>query len=92
MPDLNQEALAMWNAMKPIIDKEIERRTAGMVQRRKAVVSTAPASGVIGVKESFSTEIFIPYSSALSSATVGTPVWIEFAYGMNNAVAVPLIP
>lgn len=90
MPDLNKEALAIWESLKPAIDKEIERKTAGMVQRRKVVVSTAPSSatGLVGVHEPFAPEFFVPFRSEVSEAVPGDPIWIEFAYGANNAVAI----
>ena len=90
MPDMNKEALAIWESLKPAIDKEIEKKTAGMVQRRKMKVSTAPSlsTGLIGVKEPFGDEIFIPFVGNLATATVGTPVWVEFSYGANNYIAV----
>lgn len=85
MADLNKQALEMWNAIKPMIDKEIENKTRGMVQRRKAKVTTAPNGSVIGVTEAFGPEISIPYVSSMSSAQVGDVVWIEFMYGATNA-------
>lgn len=90
MPDMNKEALAIWESLKPAIDKEIEKKTAGMVQRRKMKVSTAPSlsTGLIGVTEPFGDEIFIPFVGNLATATVGTPVWVEFSYGANNYIAV----
>lgn len=90
MSDLNKEALAIWESLKPAVDKEIERKTAGTVQRRKVVVSTAPSSltGLVGVQEPFGVEFFVPYRTEVAAATVGDPVWIEFAYGANNAVAI----
>ena len=90
MPDMNKEALAIWESLKPAIDKEIEKKTAGMVQRRKMKVSTAPSlsTGLIGVKEPFGDEIFIPFVGNLATATVGKPVWVEFSYGANNYIAI----
>ena len=90
MSDLNKEALAIWESLKPAVDKEIERKTAGTVQRRKVVVSTTPSSltGLVGVQEPFGVEFFVPYRTEVAAATVGDPVWIEFAYGANNAVAI----
>lgn len=90
MTDFNKEALAIWESLKPAVDKEIERKTAGTVQRRKVVVSTAPSSltGLVGVQEPFGVEFFVPYRTEVATATVGDPVWIEFAYGANNAVAI----
>ena len=85
MPNLNKDALDIWNALRPMIDKEIERRTMGMVQRRKAKVTTAPANSLIGVTEAFGTEIFVPYVSSMENAQVGDVVWVEFMYGATNS-------
>ena len=85
MPNLNKDALEIWNSLRPMIDKEIERRTRGMVQRRKAKVTTAPNGSVIGVTEAFGPEISIPYISSMSSAQVGDVVWVEFMYGATNS-------
>ena len=87
MVDMNKQALDIWNAIKPMIDKEIENKTRGMVQRRKAKVTTAPNGSVIGVTEAFGTEIFVPYVSSMANAQVGDVVWIEFMYGATNAFA-----
>lgn len=87
MVDMNKQALDIWNAIKPMIDKEIENKTRGMVQRRKAKVTTAPNGSVIGVTEAFGPEISIPYISSMSSAQVGDVVWVEFMYGATNAFA-----
>lgn len=87
MSDLNKEALDVWGALKPMIDQEISSRTQGMVQRRKAKVTTAPslATNTIGVTEAFGPEIFLPFVSNMISAKVGDFVWIEWMYGATNA-------
>ena len=85
MSDINKEAMAFWNAIKPAIDEEIKKQTKGMVQRRKAKVTTAPTNSVIGVTEPFCEEIFLPYVSNLATAVVGDMVWIEFMYGASNS-------
>ncbi|MBO7070554.1 MAG: hypothetical protein J6W09_04595 [Bacteroidales bacterium] len=89
MPDYNSEASNVWDALKPAIDGEIDQRTRGMVQRRKAKVTTAPSlvTNKIGVTEPYGTEIFIPFVSNLASAVVGDYVWVEFMYGANNSFA-----
>lgn len=89
MSDLNKEALDVWGALKPMIDQEISSRTQGMVQRRKAKVTTAPSlsTGIIGVTEPFGTEYFIPFNTNLTTASVGDFVWVEFMYGATNAFA-----
>ncbi len=87
MSDLNKEALDIWGGLKPMIDQEISSRTQGMVQRRKAKVTTAPslATNTIGVTEAFGQEIFLPFVSNMISAKVGDFVWIEWMYGATNA-------
>ena len=87
MSDLNQEALSIWNALKPVIDKEIAAKTQGMVQRRKAKVTTAPSlvTNTIGVTEAFGSEMFLPFVTNLASAVVGDLVWVEWMYGPSNA-------
>ena len=89
MPNLNKDALDIWNALRPMIDKEIERRTRGAVQRRKAKVTTAPSlvTNKIGVTEPFGDQYFIPFNTNLSTAKVGDVVWVEFMYGATNAFA-----
>ena len=70
-----------------MIDQEISSRTQGMVQRRKAKVTTAPslATNTIGVTEAFGDEMFLPFVSNMISAKVGDFVWIEWMYGATNA-------
>lgn len=70
-----------------MIDQEISSRTQGMVQRRKAKVTTAPslATNTIGVTEAFGDEMFLPFVSNMISAKVGDSVWIEWMYGATNA-------
>ena len=89
MADLNKQALEMWNAMKPMIDREIEQQTRGAVQRRKAKVTTAPSlsTGKMGVTEPFGDQYFIPFTTNLSTAKVGDVVWVEYMYGATNAFA-----
>lgn len=89
MTDLNKQALDIWNAMKPMIDREIEQQTRGAVQRRKAKVTTAPSlsTGKMGVTEPFGDQYFIPFATNLSTAKVGDVVWVEYMYGATNAFA-----
>ena len=89
MADVNKEAVEFWNSLKPMIDEEIKAQTRGMVQRRKMKVTTAPSLNThkIGVTEPFGTEMLIPFTTNLISATVGDVVWVEFMYGMTNAFA-----
>ena len=89
MADLNKQALEMWGAMKPMIDKEIAEKTRGMVQRRKAKVTTAPSlvTNKIGVTEPFGDQYFVPFTTGLINAQIGDVVWVEFMYGATNSFA-----
>lgn len=89
MADLNKQALEMWNAMKPMVDREIDQQTKGAVQRIKAKVTTAPSlvTKKIGVTEPFGDQYFIPFTTNLSTAKVGDVVWVEYMYGATNAFA-----
>lgn len=89
MADLNKQALEMWNAMKPMVDREIDQQTKGAVQRRKAKVTTAPSlvTKKIGVTEPFGDQYFIPYDAKVAGAKVGDVVWVEYMYGASNAFA-----
>lgn len=87
MQNLNKDALDIWNALRPMIDKEIERRTMGMVQRRKAKVTTAPSNitKTVGVTEPFGPEMQVPFLPGVATAQVGDVVWVEFMFGASNA-------
>ena len=89
MADLNKQSLEMWNAMKPMVDREIDQQTKGTVQRRKAKVTTAPSlvTKKIGVTEPFGDQYFIPYDAKVAGARVGDVVWVEYMYGASNAFA-----
>lgn len=89
MADLNKQSLEMWNAMKPMVDREIDQQTKGAVQRRKAKVTTAPSlvTKKIGVTEPFGDQYFIPYDAKVAGANVGDVVWVEYMYGASNAFA-----
>ena len=74
------EALKIWNALKPVIDTEIEVKTKSCVRAKKMTVSTVPDGSVIGVTEPYNDEIFVPYSSLLSNAQIDDAVWVWWFY------------
>lgn len=83
MASNTSEALKIWDALKPMIDKEIEAKTRSCIRAKKMMVTTAPDGSVIGVAEPFGQEILIPYSSSLSDAQVNDAVWVWYYF--NNA-------
>ena len=77
------EALKIWNAIRPMIDREIDAKTRSCVRAKKMTVTTAPNGTSIGVAEPYGEEITIPYLSTLSGAVVGDAVWVWYYF--NNA-------
>lgn len=78
--DLTREAQKIWNALRVMVDKEIDRRTASCVRSRKMTVMTAPNGSTVGVAEPFGQTIDIPYSSALANVKVGDTVWVDWKF------------
>lgn len=78
-----REALKIWEAILPMVDKEIADRTASCVRGKKMIVTEEPDGDVIGVREPFGNTIHIPYISTLSDAQVGDTVWVQWYF--NNA-------
>lgn len=81
--DLTREAQKIWNALRVMVDKEIDKRTASCVRSRKMTVMAAPNGSTIGVAEPFGETVYIPYSSTLANAKVGDSVWVDWKF--NNA-------
>lgn len=80
MDDTN-EALKIWDALKPMVDREIKERTASCIRSKKMTVTSAPNGTTIGVCEPFDTVTYnIPYSSAVKGAQVGDAVWVQWYF------------
>lgn len=84
-----EEALKIWNALKPMVGRLIDERTRSCVRARKMLVTTAPDGSVIGVKHPYGDEVFIPYSSALGSVSAGDAVWV-WIYGNNASTMIAM--
>lgn len=79
----DNEAVRIVNALKPFVKKWFDEWGRSCVRCKKMTVTTAPANNVIGVTDAFSdTELFIPYKSTISSASVGDVVWCYWMF--NN--------
>lgn len=84
-------SLKIWNALKPMIDREIERKTRDCCRAKTMVVSTAynGTTKTVGVKEAFGAEVQLPVCSSIDTAalTAGAPVWVLVPYSsMSNAI------
>lgn len=82
MPNTD-EAMKIWSALKPMIDKQIEEKTKSCMRSKKMNVTVAPNGSTIGVAEPFGDTVQIPYLSSLSGAKVGDAVWVNWYF--NNA-------
>ena len=90
MADRQNEALAIWAALRPMIDREIDEKTRSCVRAKKMTVTVAASSGTIGVTEAYGQTIQLPYLSTLSPLpSVGSSVWVRYYMGdMSTAVIV----
>lgn len=84
-------SLKIWNVLEPLIKREIERQTRNCQRMKSMTVSTAynGSSGLVGVKEAFGSEIFLPVMSTMdkSRLVVGASVWVCMPYSsMSNAI------
>jgi hypothetical protein len=84
-------SMKIWNALEPLIKREIERQTRSCQRMKSMTVSTAynGSSGLVGVKEAFGSEIFLPVMSTMdkSRLVVGASVWVCMPYSsMSNAI------
>ena len=84
---LLSDASAFREAIASIVREEIRSETRDCFRVRKAVVTTAANATVMGVTlVGDGTELFLPFSSAVSSASVGDVVWVGILFGsMRNA-------
>lgn len=84
------DAAQFREAIAAVVREEIEKQTRDCFRVRKAVVTTAPNSGthLCGVKlVGDDTALSLPYSSAVSSVSVGDAVWVAIPFGsMRNAI------
>lgn len=78
--DLTREAQKIWNALRVMVDQEIDQRTASCVRSRKMTVMSAPNGSTVGVAEPFGQTVNIPYSSALANVKVGDTVWVDWKF------------
>lgn len=75
-------------AIEAVVRDEIERETRDCFRVRKAVVTTAPNGSKCSVKlVGDDTILSLPYSSAVSSVSVGNVVWVAIlGNSMRNAI------
>ena len=84
-------SLKIWNALEPLIKREIERQTRSCQRMKSMTVSTAynSSTGLVGVKEAFGNEILLPVMSTMdkSKLVAGASVWVCMPYSsMSNAI------
>lgn len=87
----SKDLLRLWEALQPMIDREIEQRTRDSVRMRKMTVTTAysESTGTVGVSEPFGDEVFLPVYGALDGGelAVNESVWVLAPYSnYSNAL------
>ena len=86
MPNTD-EAMKIWSALKPMVDKQIEEKTKSCMRSKKMTVTVAPDGSTIGVAEPFGDTVQIPYLSGLSEAQVGDAVWVNWYYNSASTMS-----
>lgn len=82
------DELAFWNALVNKVKPLIKQETTNCMRCARYDVTTAPDGNVIGVTLPLgTTEIFIPYSQEVSSASVGDTVMVVWFGTLSNAKA-----
>ena len=84
-------SLKIWNAIEPLVNRQIEEQTRNCQRVNSMTVSTAYSAqtGVVGVREAFGKEIFLPVISTIDTGKliVGANVWVSMPYSsMSNAI------
>lgn len=81
------DARDFYDAIRPLVLRDIREQTKSCIRSRRAVVTTAPNSetGKIGVMFPFdSAEIFLPYSAACANFAVGQQVAVLVPYSQGG--------
>ena len=83
--------LKLWDSIKPMIQAEIAAQTRSCPRMKSMVISTAydNETGLVGVKEAFCDEIFLPAYSNINTTelTVGKSVWVLAPFSdWSNAI------
>ena len=74
------EAMKIWEALRPMIDKEIETQTKSCVRAKKMVVDVPPDGRTVGVSEPYGQTFYIPYNSGLAGSVAGMPLWVYWYF------------
>lgn len=85
---VQEDARSIKASILRVVDDEIAKKTADCLRIRKATVTTAPNGTVCGVTMAGdNTALSLPYSSAVSSVSVGDIVWVLLVgSSMRNAI------
>ncbi len=72
-------------ALEPLIRRIVDERTRNALRVERYEVSTAANGTVMGVRQPFGTEIFLPYSQQVQNATVGDSVLVLWRDSLSTA-------
>ena len=84
-----KDALDFWKAIEGKVRETVKAMSGKNLQCERYDVTTAPngSTGLIGVKQPFGDEIFIPYAAAVSEADAGDTVLVLWWKSLSNAKA-----
>lgn len=72
-------------ALEPLIRKIVDERTKNALRVERYEVSTAANGTVMGVRQPYGTEIFLPYSNSVEGAHEGDSVLVLWRGALSNA-------
>ena len=80
-----ETSAALKHALEPLIAKVVDERMRNALRVERYDVVTPPNGSVIGVKQPFGHEIFLPYCAEVSAAEEGDTVLVLWRGSLSTA-------
>lgn len=80
-----REANEFAKALEPLIQKIVDERTRNTLRVERYEVSTVANGTVMGVRQPFGQEIFLPYTQEVASAAEGDSVLVLWRGTLSTA-------
>lgn len=72
-------------ALRPLIERIVDERTRNALRVERYEVSTVANGSVMGVRQPYGNEIFLPYSAAVATAAEGDSVLVLWRGTLSTA-------
>lgn len=82
-----ETSAALKHALEPLIAQIVDERMRNALRVERYDVVTPPNGSVIGVKQPFGHEIFLPYCAEVASAAEGDTVLVLWRGSLSTAKA-----